>query len=212
MDTTRYQSIAGQVIKTQPTIYMNAFDIFTKLTCISAALLTVGCVNYSTVSASNGTSMSIPAPRMETTNKVVDVEVAELVNGSACRTTVLGVFVSGDTHLLLTPDQNLSTELEKTKAAAGFDALFNKMKDHPPLYHDTKHPFPNDMLLAPTYHTQETRNAFEHQICVTVSGYRGRIKALKDADTTTATPVFKSVDVLNIQTINPSGSIIFKGK
>jgi hypothetical protein len=191
---------------------MNAFDIFSKITCISAVLLTAGCVNYASVSATNGTSMAIPVPRIETTNKVVDVEVAELVNGSACRTTVLGVFVSGDTHLLLTPDQNLSSELDRTKAAAGFDALFSKMKDHPPLYHDTKHPFPNDILLAPTYHTQETRNAFEHQICVTVSGYRGRIKALKDADTTTATPIFKSVDVLNIQTINPSGQIIFKGK
>jgi hypothetical protein len=191
---------------------MNAFDIFSKVVISSIVVLTVGCANYSAVSATNGTTIAIPVPRIETTNKVVGIEVGEAINGSACRKYILGVFVSGDSHMLLSAELNLNSELEKTKAAAGFDALFNKMKDHPPIYHDTRNPFPNDILLAPTYHTQETSNFFEKQICVTVTGLRGRIKALKDADTTTATPVFKSVDVLNIQTINPSGQIMFKGK
>lgn len=191
---------------------MNAFDVFSKVVFASVVLFTAGCVNYAAVSASNGTTMPVPVPRIETTNKLVDIEIGEAINGSACRKNVLGVFVSGDSHLLLSPELNLNSELEKTKAAAGFDALFNKIKDHPPIYHDTRNPFPNDILVAPTYHTQETSNFLEKQICVTVTGFRGRIKALTDATTTTATPMIKNLDILNIQEINPSGQIIFKGK
>lgn len=189
---------------------MNVILISGRTAICALTLLVVGCANYPAITATNGTTATVPVPRIETVNKVVNIEVAESVNGTACRTNVLGVFVSGDTQLLLSPDQNLNSELEKTKAAAGFEALFGKIKDHPPIYHDPLRPFPNDMLVAPTYHVKETTNGLEKQICVTVVAYRGRLKVFNDADTTTATPL-NGFDILNIQAINPAGRIVFKG-
>lgn len=189
---------------------MNAHIIQGRAVLCSLALIAAGCANYPAVTASNGTTAAVPVPRIETVNKVANVEVGESINGTACRTTVFGFFVSGDTHLLVSPDQNLNSELDKTKAAAGFEALFSKIKDHPPIYHDPLRPFPNDILVAPTYHVKETNNGIEKQLCVTVTAYRGRIKVFNDADTTTATPL-NAFDIINIQAINPSGRIVFKG-
>ena len=189
---------------------MNVFFLSSRTAACALSLLAVGCANYPAVTASNGTTAAVPVPRIETVNKVANVEVGESINGTACRTSVFGFFVSGDTHLLLSPDQPLNSELDKTKAAAGFEALFSKIKDHPPIYHDPLRPFPNDMLVAPTYHVKETNNGLEKQICVTVTAYRGRIKTFNDADTTTATPL-NAFDIINIQAINPSGRIVFKG-
>lgn len=157
-----------------------------------------GCAsNLGPVVSNNGVTSAVPPPRIETVNKKTTIEVGEAVTGYGCRESFLGIFKSGDRHLLPTGEGFPTSDLDYAKAAASYDALFGQIKDHPPVYHDKKKPFPNDILVAPVYHYEETSDFFSKQICVTVTGFRGTVKKIEDSDSTTEWPA-PSVRIMKI--------------
>jgi hypothetical protein len=155
----------------------------------ASLLLTIsGCSTGGLTVGANAISQSIPAPKIETINKKASVQIKEQVTGHGCRNSVFGIFTSGDSHLLSQNTASLKSDLDYAKAAAEFDALFGKMQNHPPVYHEMNRPFPNDMLIAPLYHYIEKSTVFGKEVCVTVTGFRGVIKTIEDSDSTTAWP------------------------
>lgn len=150
-----------------------------------ACLVLAGCSSITTV-ATNPVSQTIKAPRVETVNKLVKLELAGRVTGYGC---------SDAEHFLdLGMGLNLGSKTDKAKAAAAYDALFGDLKDHPPVYHDQKFPFPNDLLIAPTYHYEIRDSLFDSELCAVASGYRAKVIAIVDSDTTTADPDPTSID------------------
>ena len=159
-----------------------------------------GCsASLGPVVSKNAVTSAVPPPRIETVNKKTTVEVGEAVTGFGCRESFLGVFKSGDRHFLHISDALPSSDLDYAKASAAYDALFGKLKDHPPVYHDKTKPFPNDILIAPVFHYEETGDFFSKQICVTVTGFRGMIKKIEDSDSTTEwpAPVVRIMKIVN---------------
>lgn len=159
-----------------------------------------GCAsNLGPVVSNNAVTSSVPPPRIETVNKKTTVEVGEAVTGYGCRESFLGIFKSGDRHFLPLGNEMPSTDLDYAKAAAAYDALFGKLKDQPPVYHDKSKPFPNDILLTPVFHYEETGDLFSKQVCVTVTGFRGVIKKIEDSDSTTewTAPVVRIMKIVN---------------
>lgn len=155
---------------------------------ISALFGLIGCSTGTVTVGANAVSQSILAPRIETVNKKATVMVKEKVTGRGCRTTTLGFLKSGDGHMLSHNINSISTDVDYAKAAAEYDALFGKLNNHPPIYHEVDRPFPNDMLIAPLYHYEVKHSTLTKETCVTVTAFRGVIKSLDDSDTTTAMP------------------------
>lgn len=144
-----------------------------------------GCSSLTTV-ATNPVSQMIKAPRIDTVNKVVKLELAGRVTGYGC---------SDAEHFLdLGSGFDFDSKTDKAKAAAAYDALFGDLKDHPPVYHDKKFPFPNDLLLAPTYHYEIRESFFDSELCAVAAGYRATVIAIEDAESTTADPDSTSAD------------------
>jgi len=150
-----------------------------------AGLVLAGCSSITTI-ATNPISQTIKAPRVDTVNKLVKLELAGRVTGYGC---------SDAEHFLdLGMGIDLGSKMDKAKAAAAYDALFGDLKDHPPVYHDQKFPFPNDLLIAPTYHYEIRDSLFDSELCAVASGYRAKVIEIVDSDTTTADPDSSSVD------------------
>ena len=150
-----------------------------------AGLVLAGCSSMTTI-ATNPVSQTIKAPRVDTVNKLVRLELAGRVTGYGC---------SDAEHFLdLGMGLDFGSKTDKAKAAAAYDALFGDLKDHPPVYHDQKFPFPNDLLIAPTYHYEIRDSLFDSELCAVASGYRAKVIAIVDAETTTADPDSNNVD------------------
>ena len=179
---------------------MTNYRIYGLPTVLLMSSLITGCATrVGPVIAENPVSNSVLAPRIETVNKKAHVVVGEAVSGYGCRESYFGIFKHGDRHLLIIGDKHPQTDLEYAKASAAYDALFGRLKDHPPVYHQKQKPFPNDILVAPTYHLEIISSLFSQKVCATVTGFRGFITKLTDADSTTAWPtpeykIIRSVD------------------
>ncbi len=144
-----------------------------------------GCSSITTI-ATNSVSQTIKAPRIETVNKVIKLGLAGPVTGYGC---------SDAKHFLdLGSGFDFDSKADKAKAAAAYDALFGDLKDHPPVYHDKKFPFPNDLLLAPTYHYEIRDSFFDSELCAVAAGYRAKVISISDAESTTAELDASSVD------------------
>lgn len=168
---------------------MHKYRLLISTFTTSTALLLSGCASgLGPVISKNGITGSVPAPRIETINKKASITVGEAVTGYGCRESSFGIFKSGERHFLVNGDTLPSNDLEYAKAAAAYDALFGRMKDHPQVYHEKQKPFPNDILVAPTYHYEETGSWVSKQTCATVTGFRGSINKLEDSESTTEWP------------------------
>ena len=153
-------------------------------------LLITGCSSLTTVGG-NGVTEGIKMPRLDTVNKIVKLEIKESITGYGCS--------DGKNFLDLGKGFDLDSKEDRAKAAAAYDALFGDLKDHPPVYHEKKLPFPNDILIAPTYHYEIRETTFDSEMCAVVVGYRGKIKSIKDGSTSTADPDASQVDqVVNV--------------
>ncbi len=161
-------------------------------TLIWLSLLVSGCTSITTT-ATNPISKTVKPPVIDTLDKVARIEVGESVVGFGC---------SDDKHLLILPDPfDINNPLDRAKAAAAYDALFGDMKDHPPVYYDKQQPFPNDQLLAPTFHVEERVSWWASSICVAVSGYRGRLVEIRDGKKTSRDVRAENVSSLQVLSI-----------
>lgn len=157
-------------------------------------LVASGCSSVVTT-ATNPMSNQVKAPVIDTIDKTARIELGEPVTGFGC---------SDDKHLLVLPDQfDINEPLDKAKAAAAYDALFGDLKDHPPVYHDKRQPFPNDQLLAPTFHVEERSSWWSKTLCVAVSGYRGRLVEIEDSSKTSRDLRPESVSSVQVISVEP---------
>ena len=168
-------------------MHKNFFGYKAFVVCITISM--GGCaVGLGPIISENGISASIKPPRIETVNKKALIIIGESVTGYGCRESIVGLFKSGDRHFLVRGESVPRNDIEYAKAAAAYDALFGKIKDHPQVYHEKQKPFPNDILVAPIYHYEESGSWFNKQTCATVTGFRGVIDKLEDSESTTEWP------------------------
>ena len=156
----------------------------------AATLLVVGCsgtpppreASPRQLVLGGAVTPAIPAPQIETANKIAKIDVRERVSGFACSGGGSNPEFPKNLYFLKDQGFDLSTAEGQAKAAAAFDALFGKAQPSKNISKEVAPYYSDDILIAPSYLTQTRRlSPFSTEVCVKVVGYRGVVTGFEDS-------------------------------